>query len=233
MTVIALLISYIPSLLIYFWLRNMKDDPDHRRTCRKLLRNGMLVVLGVTLFSLTANILWALLAGDKVSPLLDAAFHDFILAALSEETVKLCMAGRLIKKNRGTISWLDTAIYVTIVGIGFTLVEDVVYMFSTSIIHILVRGLTSLHVFYGMFMGWYIGKSRYTGKKRYAVIGFLVPWFLHGMYDFSLSEEFGALNDNLVFVPFLVILVTLIIGIRMILNIRKAKNDDQYLTPVL
>ena len=232
MIILALLVSYTLPLVIYFWLRSLKPTPEYRRTCRTLLLRGLLVVLGVCLFSATASLLWNLSGAKKISPLLNAAFRTFVVASLSEETVKLYMAFRKVKKSGEPISWFDITIYVTILGISFTLIEDFVYLFESSIGHVLVRGLMPLHVYYSMMMGWYVGKSLYTGKKRYAVIGFVVPWFLHGLYDFSIAEEFLALNDNLVFVPFLVIFVSMIIGIRMIIKILKAKKDERFLAPL-
>ncbi len=83
--------------------------------------------------------------------------------------------------------------------------------------------------------GLLLGKGLRTGSKASLACAFLVPFLLHGLYDFSLSEEITALNDNLVILPFVMIFVTLAMGLWIILKIRKIRReqDEEYLTPLL
>ena len=61
---------------------------------------------------------------------------------------------------------------------------------------------------------------------------FLLPFLLHGAYDFSLSDEFQAINDNFVFIPFILVGITLFVLFRMIRMIRNIRNDDKYINPL-
>lgn len=120
-------------------------------------------------------------------------------------------------------------------GIGFEMIESVVYLVESNPIQIIIRGLTALHAVYGMVMGYFLGKGLRTGSKASLACAFLVPFLLHGLYGFSLSEEITALNDNLVILPFIMIFVTLAMGLWIILKIRKIRReqDEEYLTPLL
>ena len=61
-----------------------------------------------------------------------------------------------------------------------------------------------------------------------------MPVLLHGLYDFSLNDELQALNDNLVFLPFIIIFITMGMGIWFILKIRTIRRtqDEEYLAPL-
>ena len=68
-----------------------------------------------------------------------------------------------------------------IVGIGFQIVEDVPYAHSeANTVTAFIRAWTP---FYFTF-GDYYGKAKATGKKGYDVLAFVVPFLVHGLYDF-------------------------------------------------
>ena len=232
-SLLCVLVSYIPALLLFFYLRNLrKDDPEYRVNCRKLLFRGILCSFGVSLLALIFNLAWNLSGLNQSAPLIKEAFKAFILAAFVEELVKYLTANKMIRKNMDHISWLDCIAYVAIVGIGFHLIETLVYVLDSNPIQILVRGLNMGHPSYGMLMGYFIGKALYTGKKSYRAAAFGLPFLIHGLYDFSLSEEFLAINDNLVFLPFIFVILELFILIRGLFLIRKERRGAKYTEPV-
>ena len=227
--ILSLIVSCIPSLLLFLYLRNLrKDDPEYRKSCRRLLINGVLCSIGVALIALVVSILWALSGLGQSMPLLKAAFKAFIIAAFIEEFVKYRVAGRQIKKDADRVSWLDCIAYTAIVGIGFQVIETLVYLLESNVIQILVRGFTMGHPAYGMLMGYFTGKALYSGKRSCRVAAFVLPFLLHGLYDFSLAEEFQALNDNLVFVPFIIIFIELFVLIRVLRLIGKERNGMKF-----
>lgn len=68
-----------------------------------------------------------------------------------------------------------------------------------------------------------------------ALLASFIPSLLHGSYDFSLSESLAAVSDLTVFIPFIIIAITLVVGIVLIVRIVKARknNDQNYLAPLL
>ena len=232
--VLCLLISFIPALLLYRYLRNLRrDDAQYRQDCRRLLGRGLLCSVCVAAAVLVLSIIWGITGLDQRAPLLTDAFHAFVLAALVEELVKYVSTNSVIRKNSGSVSWLDCIAYAAIVGIGFQLIETVVYMIESSPGQILVRGFTMGHPSYGMLMGYFIGKALYTGKRSCRAAAFGLPFLLHGLYDFSLADGVQAINDNLVFLPFISIIIELTILIRILLLIRKERHGTKYTEPLL
>ncbi len=234
MQFVALPISFIPSLWVYFFLCNLKkDDVQYRQNCRKMLLSGVLSTLGVILLSGSLDILGSLSGIKNISPLIRAAFKDLIVAGLAEEIIKHLHVSRLIKANNDRICWIETIAYSGIVGIGFELAEAVIYAFGTNIIQVLVRGITALHVSYGLLMGYYIGRQIMTGQKKYAFLALFVPALIHGLYDFSLSEELLAVNDNFVFLPFIFTIISLVVGIRLLKRVHKNRSNPEYNRPLV
>ena len=113
------------------------------------------------------------------------------------------------------------------------MIETVVYLFESNAIQILVRGFTMGHPSYGMLMGYYNGNALHTGNKTFRFCAFGLPFLLHGLYDFSLADEFQAINDNFVFVPFLVVIIELAVLIRFLFQIRKEKRGTEYTIALL
>ncbi|MBO4360552.1 MAG: PrsW family intramembrane metalloprotease [Eubacteriaceae bacterium] len=231
----SLLISMIPSLLIYFWFSRMyKGDKDHTKTCRKLFGKGVLCVFGVLGLDLIFSILWNKTGLSGKYEIIDNLFRCFIINAFVEELVKLLNARSVIKKRMDSVSWLSMTMYTSIVAIGFGLAEDVVYAFSTSPGQILIRGITAGHVAYALITGYFLGKGYKYGEKKYKVIGTVLPWLLHGLYNFGLSEN-TALGEDLAAV-FGILSVLIAVGgaifiIVMLLKIKKWKDDPVYTEP--
>ena len=63
-------------------------------------------------------------------------------------------------------------------------------------------------------------------------IGFALAWLIHGMYDFSLSEGFLALNDDLAIVPLALAVPDVVLVILLVRFVRKAKKQEIYTTPL-
>ena len=231
--VIALLVSYIPAVLLYFYLRNLrKEDKTYTKDCRSLLFKGFTSFICIFLLSFILNIVWGLLKLDQIHPLLNLAFKNFVLAALAEEVVKYLISASHIRKKEEGVSWLDMIAFTGIVGLGFHILESIVYFFSTNLIQILVRGITSTHCAYGMLIGYYMGKAKKSGRKLDVLPGILIAVFLHGMYDFSLADELTEISDIFIFLPFLMAAIGLVVLVRMILLIRRKRNDPEFTTPL-
>ena len=232
--ILCLIVSFIPAVLLYVYLRNLhKEDSEYCLNCRHLLIRGIVCSIAVALLDLVVNIAWSISGLGASSALLKAAFKAFFIAALVEEFIKYLTANKVIKKNTDKVSWLDCIAFVAIVGIGFQLIETVVYMVESNPIQILIRGFTMGHPAYGILMGFFIGKALYTGKHSYRIAAFGLPFILHGLYDFSLADEFQAINDNFVFIPFILVFIELFILIRGILLIRKERHRTEYTAPLL
>ena len=84
----AAVLSLIPSISLYFWMKNKVRKPEDeafKQTCRTALMNGFLstvfIVLVSGIFAVTAGLL-SIKEGASIPA---TAYHNFIKLALSEE----------------------------------------------------------------------------------------------------------------------------------------------------
>ena len=231
--VLVAVISLIPFVALFLWLRNrLREEKAYKNLCNKALLRGVLCIFPVMLFSAVTYVLLRLTRVQESNPLLYEALYTFIVLALSEETAKFLMFRRTLRKTDYSFSWLDVTALMTIVGIGFGLIESVVYAVVSSVPVILVRGLCVPHAGYGFLVGYFYGKSLKSGRPGVKWIGFIVAWLLHGMYDFSLSQEFLAINDNLAIAALLLAVAEVVLVIVLIRFAVKARKQSVYLEPL-
>ena len=231
LTIIIFLISILPSILIFILLSKRNPENElYKKSCNSALIRGFVAVLpivGLSALLFILNIVLKMSLMQDVNILVYKAIYNFIVLAPAEELVKYISFCLLLKKKLYAYTWADVVAFMIIIGTAFGLIEDLPYAIGASPMEIIVRGVTMGHVGYGFIMGWFYGKKLYTGKKFYGVIAFLLPWLLHGIYDFSLTPELIELNDNLIFIAFtmaLIDIVLLILMIRFFVRARKHKK---------
>ena len=78
----------------------------------------------------------------------------------------------------------------------------------------------------------FYGKSVKENKKGYAVLGVLIAFLLHGLYDFSLSEEFSTFADVSAAIALTLAVFELVIIIILVFFIRKDKENPKYTEPL-
>ena len=231
---LACVVSFVPFAALYLWLRNRrKGDIAYKTLCNKALGRGALCVLPVMLFSGVSYIALRLTGLHNTDKLLYQALYNFIVLALMEELAKYLGFRHVLKKSSYPFSWLDMTVLMTIIGIGFGAIESVIYAIGAIIPVVLVRGICMPHAGYGFLVGYFYGKSVRTGKPALKGLGFILSWFIHGLYDFSLSEEFVAINDNLVIVALLLALLDIVLVFRLIRFVKKAARNETYTQPLL
>ena len=227
--VLVLLASFIPSILLFLFLRKNREDEDYRKTCDKLFWQGILIATAVGLADAVVVLLWRLTGLAEKNRIVDLLFRTFIVNATVEEMMKFLTGRKFIKKDLARVSRLDVITYMAIAAMAFGLFEDILYMFQTNIGQILVRGFLMGHVGYGMIMGRLYGKGMKENRTVYKVLALLVPIFLHGLYNFSLGE---GLPDVFAFIVVTETLLVTAYLIYSIFFIRKKKNDPEFTEPI-
>lgn len=172
--------------------------------------------------------------------------HYFFTVSVVEEGLKWLVLFLFIRKNKNFNSLFDGIIYSVFVSLGFAVLENIMYVFEYGMSTAVLRAVTAIpgHTFFGVFMGYFFslykisnvkavyekrwgkaGKSIITGgrAKYYLLLSFLIPVFLHGLYDFS--TEFSIFS--VVFVGVLGFLY--IISFRKIRRISKEDKSIDYI----
>ncbi|MBR0160302.1 MAG: PrsW family intramembrane metalloprotease [Oscillospiraceae bacterium] len=231
--ILACAVSFVPSLALLLWLRNrLKKEDAYQKLCDQTLWRGVMCIFPVILLSGCSYVLLRLTGLQNTDQLLYQALYKFIVLALMEEVAKFIAFRRVLKKTDYAYSWLDTAVLMTIVGLGFGMFESIVYAIGASVPVVLVRGICVPHAGYGFLTGYFYGKGSRLGKPALEGTGFVLSWLMHGLYDFSLSEEFVAINDNLVFIPLLLALMDIVLVLILVRFARKAKKKAELIEPL-
>lgn len=232
--ILAFIVSLVPAIALYLFLKNrIKDEEDYKELCSTTLKRGVLCVVPVLLFSAVFQIIIRLTGVKEANPLLYDALYTFIVLAFAEELVKYLTFRRTLKKTDYKVSWLDVTALMTIVGIGFDLIESLVYAIGASVPVVLVRGICIPHAGYGFIVGYFYGKGVHSQKASSKWIGFGLAWLIHGLYDFSLCKSFLKLNENIVIVPLALAILDIVLVILLVRFVRKAKKQEKYTEPFL
>lgn len=133
--------------------------------------------------------------------------NAFISSSLLEEFFKWFVLYYTVYKHISFDEPYDGIVYGAAVSLGFATVENILYLVANGFEHAIGRALlpVSSHALFGVIMGFYLGKSKFSSAKnrRWIFLSFFIPYFLHGTYDFIL---FSQTNWIQYIVPFMIFL---------------------------
>ena len=165
---------------------------ERRRHVLPLYAAGALVVLPAALCERYLLDLSARLP-DPPTGLLAVLFMAFFVAGATEETFKALTFQRLVYRRPFLEEAYDGVVYAVAIGLGFTTVENILYVTSDGWPTAFVRTFTAVpaHALFGVAMGAYFSRARFQGASLWPA--YAVPAALHGVYDaFALAQGFWA-----------------------------------------
>ena len=229
---IAFACCLAPSLALFFWVRSLqKEKPGYVDTCKKALLNGFLSAAPVVVICLFLAVIGSLVGLDDRNTIPGAIYRCFVMFALVEEGSKFALFQHTLKKTTCDVSWFDTVVFMTLVGVGFGILENIFCSIEMGLGQAVIRGLTIGHGCYGFIMGYFYGKAVKTGKKWYYVVAFVLPYLLHAFYDFGLSP---VLEPYFIFTFITVTLAALdlVLVVIMIVFFARRHKDERYTQPL-
>lgn len=131
----------------------------------------------------------------------------------------------------------DGIVYGTSVALGFATSENILYLVANGVEHAIGRALlpVSSHALFGVLMGYYLGKGKFTKDKKgkWLLFSLLLPVFFHGIYDYILmSFEYWLLF----ILPFMIFLWWLALrkvkSARHLSGIKESNDDIQIQNPL-
>ena len=142
----------------------------------------------------------------RIQFMLSLAKHylsSFISFSLVEETVKFITALIVLKmfKIKGVKNYI---LVFGMIGIGFEIIESLLYVATAGIVAMIFRSIFALHVFFQIWMGLFVYRaheckelSDVSGSKKNMAIAFFIPVLIHGIHDAgsiasNLSEGHGT-----------------------------------------
>ena len=180
----------IPAL-IAMWLVDRLDRkrPEPPRLRRLVAFVGMLSVIpAILLEALVSDTL-----GDRIDPRMTyqgASFHAFVIAAAIEEACKIAVIYWIVWRRPEFDERLDGIVYASRAGLGFALVENVLYLLQEQTLGgqlqtWILRAVLAVpgHAMWTGMIGAMAARRRFDGKGLGLLGGYLLGVAFHGAYD--------------------------------------------------
>lgn len=231
--IIAFLLSLLPAgLFIWLWYLRRHDRPVPVTTVALAFLIGLALVWPAFRMEEWASLAWYQLspgtahnfigAALPLQNLLDVllpALGTFLIVAVVEEGLRYGVLYTWLKRSRNIDQVFDGLVVGIALGIGFATLENTLYFlnlisqgnFDTLVFVFFLRFLISTlaHISFGGLMGALVARGVFHLFRpgRYLLAGFLVPWFIHGLYDLLLGID-QSVYAVLLLLPSLMVLVS-------------------------
>ena len=184
----TLLITIIPSLalLLYFVLSDKFKEP--KLTVLAVFFLGYLICLPAgTLNDFSYKLLED---GTELSKRLG---YSFLGPAWAEELLKFSILYLIVLRRDEFNEPMDGIVYGVAASLGFATYENYDYVFRLAEQWDLVpmdlaiwRSYSAIpmHGLNGCLMGFYFGKYAFTADKKFLLLSLLIPFLMHGLYNF-------------------------------------------------
>lgn len=186
----------IPAL-IAMWIIDRLDAkrPEPARTRRLVVLFGMISVIP----AFVIEVVLSRLLGEQLEPQLTyqgSSFQAFIVAAAVEEACKIVVVYWVVWRKPEFDERMDGIIYASRAGLGFALVENVMYLLGQEslqgqLIVWVERALLAVpgHAMWTGMIGAMAARRRFDGKGLGLIGGYLLAVAFHGTYDVSVFVQ--------------------------------------------
>ncbi len=211
--ILYVIFGVLPSLIWLFYYLKKDLHPEPKRMILKIFIYGSLIT--VLAFFIQIGLSELLKQLQDVTffasyPVAIEAIKWFLVIALTEELLKYAIVKINVSGSYVLDEPLDIMLYMVIVALGFTAVENILYLFSpidnisfdviikTTLMLSFIRfiGATFLHTLCSATLGYFMAISFLETEKKVilTLIGICIAIFFHGLYDFSIMTLKAPLN---------------------------------------
>lgn len=204
---LAILPSYIIAYLIY------KSDKKEKEPKRELVKAFLLGIVSVVITLVISYVLGINSNNLNSTDFISVAIYSFLGISLIEEFSKWICLCVFLKKNKNFDYLFDGIVYSVFVALGFATVENIIYTLVGGVSTGIMRAITTVpaHAFFGISSGYFISlakQEKYNtnrNKKYYYVfLSLLLPFLLHGFYNFCLLTQ-----NYMLFIVYIIFVVSL------------------------
>ena len=149
---------------------------------------------------------------------------SFLSAAAVEEGLKFLVLYLVVYRLREFNEPMDAIVYGVCASLGFATLENIFYIFYSDfgiepIYLSILRGFTTIpaHAIFGVMMGYFFMRYAFIHKSKSLFLSFLIPYLLHGFYNYFISINYFAISLAL-------IIVSWFIGIKLFLKLRQGQR---------
>ena len=182
----TLLITIVPSILIllYFFLSDKFKEPKGSI--------ALVFFLGICI-CLPAGYVNSFMENNFKDIFSERLLFSFLGPAWCEELLKFIILYFIVLKRNEFNERMDGIVYGVAVSLGFATLENYEYVFVLAeqweidpYQMALLRSYSAvpMHGLNGCIMGFYFGMYAFTANKKYLILCLLIPFIIHGLYNF-------------------------------------------------
>lgn len=149
--------------------------------------------------------------------------ESFLSAAAIEEGLKFLILYFIVYKMNEFNEPMDGIVYGVCASLGFATLENIYYVVylnfgSDPMLIAILRTFTAIpaHGIFGVIMGYFFMKYSYVSKQKNLFLSFLIPYLLHGFYNYFIISHFV--------ISFGIIFASWIIGMKLYVKIWKKQK---------
>lgn len=142
---------------------------------------------------------------------------SFLVVGLGEEFFKLAAVFLAAAQSEEFNESMDGIIYAIAASIGFSVVENILYISAFGMLIAPLRGTiaTLAHIAFSGLAGYFLGQAKFSDRPMPKLVtGLVIASLAHGFYDFLLITRLAS--------PFVLVLFILGLHYLLLMAIRKA-----------
>lgn len=207
----------LPSLIWLFYYLRKDAHPEPQKMIIKIFLWGAVITVPVFFVQIGLQLL---LSKTNLHGLVYDLIYWFFVIAFTEEFFKYLVIKFKVIGSPALDEPLDIMLYMVVSALGFTAVENILYLFSPmdnlAIADVLSKtllvsfvrfiGATFLHTLCSGVVGYFLAMSFCQAKFKRSILisGIFFATLLHGLYDFSIITLDGGIQ---VAAPVIIILM--------------------------
>ena len=205
--IIYIIFGVLPSLTWLLYYLSKDKHPEPKKMILTIFLWGALITIPVFFVQIGLK---SLLDNISMNTFAKSLVYWFLIIALSEEFFKYLVIKIKVINSPHLDEPLDIMLYMVIAALGFTAVENILYLFTPiggmsfnvlvgrtlTISFIRFIGATFLHTLCSAVVGYSLAFSICEAKRKYipVIIGVIMATILHGLYNFSIITLDGYMK---------------------------------------
>jgi len=216
---ILITLAIIPIIVIAIIM--YKADKIEKEPKRELLKAFLMGVVSVVL-TLIISFVFKIDTYDYSDNYFKIFIYSFFGISLIEELSKWLCTYLFLRKNKNFDYIFDGIVYSVFIALGFATIENLLYTISGGVSTGIIRAITTVpaHVFFAISCGYFMTMYKTENKKIFLLLSILIPFILHGFYDFCL------LTSNIIFFYIYLIFIVSLYSFS-IYRVRKTMDEDR------
>ncbi|WP_411895562.1 PrsW family intramembrane metalloprotease [Winogradskyella sp. A2] len=190
MNLVLFAVAPVLVILIYIYLQDKYEKEPVGLLILNFILGAIVSIIIVTIIYLFTG--HFIPVTDKYS-IWQQFIQAFLVVGLSEEFSKYIIVKYFAQPRKAFNEQYDGIVYAVMVSMGFACTENVLYVLEGGYQIAVLRAFTAVpaHATFGILMGYYMGKAKFSKHRlRLNITGLLLAVLFHGAYDFFLFINF-------------------------------------------